>query len=249
VKDLFASGEELFAVGEHGLFYHVHGVELTRIESPTTETLKVVWARNPAEVYAVGDSGVVLHFDGTELRLLRKPVASKRGLVHAMHEPQDMPARLDSVWASSPVDVWVAGWPYVLLHFDSSGWKEIDIGARRVIVRSLRRSQRQVVLPVVGPVWGSGPDDVWVRKEVVRHVEPGLDRPPLMAFHELGNVLMHFDGEQWIQTAVELPLETAENQGRGPPTPEILALSPNSVWTRFDNALHLWRSEGAGSAW
>jgi hypothetical protein len=209
--------------------------------------LNAVWARSPEEVYAVGRAGVVLLFDGTELRRLGEPPATVlRQPGHSSLEPRETPIELETVWASSPRDVWAAGSPAVLLHHDGVAWKDIDIGAEQVVVSTMTRLGRAVVTPRVGPVWGSGPHDVWVRKDVVKHVERPKAGPGRFAwsFHELDHVLLRFDGRRWRERSPRFPEETGESRGWGPAPIEVLALAPETVWTRFENALFLWSRAG-----
>src|SRR5262249_52954427 len=148
---------------------------------------------------------------------------------------RDVPVRLDSVWASSPTDVYAAGDPCVLLHFDGTKWSEIDIGARQVVVPTPTRSTAALVSPRVGPVWGTSAADVWVRKDVIR-----VDGRKGTWDH----AVMHFDGKTWNETRVRLPAESEKNTGHNQVFPEVLALSPYAILTRFDNTVFAWDKDG-----
>jgi hypothetical protein len=239
IRAMVTVGEDIVAVGDEGLFCHYHSGALSRKRSPTTARMTHVWARKVDEVYALGLDGSVLIYDGRALKSLgpRLPMVNRKD--HPFVEPRPQKFRPNSIWASSSNDVWVTGSPMVVFHFDGKTWAEVDIGAQQVIVPSSTRLTRAVATPRVGPVWGTTAGDVWIRKEVI---EPGkitaLDRR--RDAYEVTHELVRFDGKKWHSSHTKLPLESDENQGGGHSIPQVQVVSPNVIWTRFDNTLHIW---------
>ena len=134
--------------------------------TPVVPLLVWVFGFGPGDVYAVGVGGGVIHYDGVQWTRLDPGTDED----------------LWGVWGKAPNDIWIVGGNVgqgepVILHFDGREWKKAHIGAEPVTVRTIARLGRAVVTPRVGPLWGSGPEDVWVRKDVVRHVKPNLERP------------------------------------------------------------------------
>ena len=235
-RDIVAVGNEVFAVGHGGLFYHYKEGKGTRVVSPTKEVLHVVWGTRPDDVYAAGNEGVVLRFDGKGLQPVGEPIKVLDRVPGFTGHTKARPTRvsLRYLWASSANDIYTAGEYACLLHYDGKGWKEVDIGAKPVWVRTSSRAGGAVVSPRVGPIWGTSASDVWVRKEVI---QPGKKEDYLV-----NHVVMHFDGQKWRETDVKVPLEAVKNVGRTPIEPEVLAVSPKAIWARFDGALWQWDS-------
>ena len=235
-RDLVAVGNEVFAVGHEGLFYQSKDGKGTHVVSPTKQVLHVVWGTRPDEVYAAGDEGVVLRFDGKALQMVGEPIkVLDRGSGFTGHtKPRPTRVSLRYLWASSANDIYAAGKYACLLRFDGKKWKEVDIGAKQVWVRTSSRAGGTVLSRAFGPIWGTSASDVWVRKEVIQ--------PGNLEDYLVNHVVMHFDGQKWRQTDVKVPLESVSNVGRTPIEPEVLAVSPKAIWRRFGGALWQWDS-------
>lgn len=127
----------------------------------------------------------------------------------------------------------------VVFHFDGQKWSEVDIGAEQVIVPSSSRLTRAVATPRIGPVWGTDTGDVWIRKEMIEaDAKTASDRT--RDAYKRTHALVRFDGKKWHATDKKLPTESRENQGGGHMIPQVQVASPNAIWTRFDNTLHVW---------
>jgi hypothetical protein len=234
LRDLVAVKDQLFAVGERGAFYQYRKGQVVSIPSPTKEKLNVVWGLTTDAVYAAGESGVVLHFDGKVLRTVGQPLATHKQTHHPSITPYDTPVRLDAVWASSPRDIYAAG-PAILIHYDGQRWHEVDIGAGQIVVPTSTRLTKGVVTPLVGPIWGTGPDDVWVRKERVKIRGELADRGELST---TAAVVMHFDGKSWSQTTLAFPKDPSARQEHLY-VPE-LCFAGAHIWARFEATLQRW---------
>ncbi len=247
IEHLATFGNQAFAVGDDGLFYRFEDDSFVRIKAPSAVPFHHVWARSEREVYVLADDGAALLFDGRSLAKLGSSLPDVKRKTHPFTEAQACRPDLRTLWASSPTDVWAVGDPMVLFHYDGKTWSEVDIGAAQVIVPSQSRLTRAVATPRIGPVWGTGPRDVWVRKEVVEPValdegfEPG--RPLRRDRYRVTHRLMRFDGERWHETDKTLPLEGLERRGRGFVVPEVQVVGENAIWTQFDNALHRWEDD------
>jgi RNA polymerase sigma factor (sigma-70 family) len=234
LRDLVAVKDQLFAVGDRGTFYQYRNGQVVSIPSPTKEQLNVVWGLTTDAVYAAGESGVVLHFDGKVLRTVGQPLATTKQTHHPFLKPKDTPVRLDAVWASSPRAIYTAG-PAILIHYDGQRWHEVDIGAGQVIVPTSTRLTKGVVTPLVGPIWGTGPDDVWVRKERVK-IRGELADPGELS--TVSPVVMHFDGKSWSQTTLAFPKDPSAREEHLN-VPE-LCFAGAHIWARFDATLQRW---------
>ncbi len=116
----------------------------------------------------------------------------------------------------------------------SSVMKAYNLGAKQVIVPDQTRLTRHVVTPRIGPIWGTAPGDVWVRKDVVVKDEQLNDG------HAVCHVVMHFDGKAWRTSGVTLPDLRYVTEAH---FPEVLALSPSAIWTRIGDSLYKWDQE------
>lgn len=66
----------------------------TAMASPTTETLRGIWAAGPKDIYAVGDAGIVIHYDGVAWTKV-----ATQFLTRTLYE----------IWGSGPSDIYVLG--------------------------------------------------------------------------------------------------------------------------------------------
>jgi len=239
IRAIVTSGKDIFAVGDQGLFGHYQSGSFRRLKTSTTARLTHVWARKIDEVYALGRDGSVLIYNGRVVKTLGTQLPTVNRKDHPSLEARPAKVQPNSIWASAPDDVWVTGAPMVVFHFDGQKWSEVDIGAEQVIVPSRSRLTRAVATPQIGPVWGTTAGNVWIRKEIVEaDAKPAVDRT--RDSYRLSHVLVRFDGKTWHETKTKLPLESRENQGGGHVIPQVQVVSPDAIWTRFDNTLHIW---------
>lgn len=113
LNDVWASGNEAFAVGYNGTIIHIAGTTLTAMTNESTETLYGVWGASPTDVFAVGDKGTILHCTGT------------------MWSPMTIVGLTSSIFSITgigPSDVYaVAGYGF-LLHYNGTLWTAKAIG-------------------------------------------------------------------------------------------------------------------------
>ncbi len=110
LTDVWASGNEAFAVSSSGIIVHISGATLATMESGTTEELYGVWGSSTSDVFAVGAGGTILHYNGTDW------------------SPMDTGGFDDymiSVTGSSSSDVYAMGSRGFLLHYDGSSWESV----------------------------------------------------------------------------------------------------------------------------
>lgn len=128
------------------------------------------------------------------------------------------PGAMLSVWSNGPDNIWVAGGKpgqSMALSFDGTQWLQHDPGLERQLwwVHAFEDGSAFVVgnkgavarydgsqweiLDVNKPgtvfygVWGSSPDDLWIVGGPVLIAQDGVEPE--------GDVLMHFDGQEWTQ--------------------------------------------------
>jgi hypothetical protein len=98
------SATDVVAVGEAGTIIRYDGAAWSAETSPVSTILTDVWADAPDNYWVVGTSGVVLHYNGTEWA--RVPSGLNEEI------------RLDCVWGSGGIDVWVGGDNDYLMHWE-----------------------------------------------------------------------------------------------------------------------------------
>jgi hypothetical protein len=243
---LCAAGDRLYYAGPRGSFVEIHGRQAKRHPTPTKGNLTVVWGRGPKEVYAVGLDGAAVRWDGRSVRPLGGGMPPVPYRSHPSLAPGKLDLRPEYLWASGPSDVYAAGFPSSLLHFDGVRWSRIALGAEQKIVPSASRLTRAVATPQVGPLWGTGSDDVFVgaTEIYVPPREPGklylsaAERPQPREPQPVQ--VRHFDGIDWRRTDVLLRGERWENAGRDPAKPEVVNLPDGGALTRRDAAIYRW---------
>jgi hypothetical protein len=112
---------------------------------PQGNDLNDVLALANDDIWAVGRAGTVLHYDGSQwsgiTSLVEVDTSSSGG-----EGEQD--ASLDSIWASSPQDLWIAG-RYGILRGDGEHWNAVTVTGTDAST-------------IYTSVWGTASDDVWV---------------------------------------------------------------------------------------
>jgi cysteine-rich repeat protein len=135
---------------------------------PSSIVLDAVWANGPHDVYSVGTSPLIgggtptiVHYDGTSWtsRLLGAPET------------------LSGVWGSGPTDVWAVGRASGdgtrFFHYDGVTWN--------ATVPPLPTQGTVLASPMITPVWGSGPGDVWTSR-TTNGIDPHI---------------LHYRGSSW----------------------------------------------------
>lgn len=247
-RGLGAVGDKLYYVGSHGTFLEIAGRQLRPLPTGTKSDLSVVWGEARNAVYAAGMDGVAVLWDGAQLR----PLGSKMCDVPYRNHPSLKAARSslrpEHLWATSPSDVYVSGFPSSLLHFDGLAWRRAEIGAEQAIIPNSTVSGREVVTPQVGPIWGTGPRDVYTGKTELPQVDGspffGVGRPNRPRPEREPYTVMHFDGRAWAKTDLTLRMDPLAHPGHSPADPEIQNLPGNVTLGRFNGAIHRWDGRG-----
>jgi len=110
LADVWASGNEAFAVGTSGTIVHISGTTLATMASGTTEEFYGVWGSSTSDVFAVGAGGTILHYDGTDWSEM---------------DNGGFDDYMISVTGSSSSDVYAMGSRGFLLHYDGSSWESV----------------------------------------------------------------------------------------------------------------------------
>ncbi len=128
-----------------------------------------VWVFSPTNVWILDGSATVHRFDGAAWSTLATPSTGGLGCIFALSETQTWLCAgtqvlaydgtnftatdvttptglhdLNSLWASSPSDIWATGSDAIVAHFDGTTWSGMVAGE-----------------PNKSSVWGSGPSDVY----------------------------------------------------------------------------------------
>jgi hypothetical protein len=110
LADVWASGNEAFAVGAYGAIVHISGTTLATMTSGTTEELYGVWGASRTDVFAVGMNGTILHYNGTAWSAM---------------DAGGYDDYLTCVTGSSSTNVYALGSRGFLLHYDGSSWESV----------------------------------------------------------------------------------------------------------------------------
>lgn len=133
----FNAGQDVWAVGPHGLLLQHWGAQWTAIDCGTWVDLQAAWSGTANEVWLFGDQGTILHWDGQ--RCAAVDSSTKANLYEA--------------WGSSASDVWAAGSANTIVHWDGKRWVTTQLPG------SLPHpDEDRLKLQFAG----SGPSDVWV---------------------------------------------------------------------------------------
>ncbi len=114
-RDLWADGEQLWAVGEGGRAVHFDGLSWTEWDTGTDQDLHSVEG-GPSGIWAVGDNGTIVHFDGEAWWVEDSGVSHDLSAVEVIGEldmlgqewawnerhPQDVGVALGDVFAGGP---------------------------------------------------------------------------------------------------------------------------------------------------
>jgi hypothetical protein len=90
-------------------------IQISPMDSGTTNTLNGIWGISATDVFVAGDSGTILHYDGTAW----SPMAT--GTTNT----------LNGIWGSSATDVFATGNTGTILHYDGSAWSPMDSGTTK----------------------------------------------------------------------------------------------------------------------
>jgi hypothetical protein len=112
--DVWASGNEAFAVGDDGAIVYFDGTDqiLMTNGSADKRDLYAVWGSSTSDVYAVGYDGTLLHFDGS-------------GTIFQPIEDVAENFNLWAVWGTSSNNVYVSGEAGFLARYNGSTWERI----------------------------------------------------------------------------------------------------------------------------
>lgn len=92
LHDIFATGADVFAVGDGGMIMRRSNNEWVQMESGTTANLRAVAGTSATNVWAVGHGGTVLRFDGSAW----SPLAVTS-------------SNIDAIWIGSANDIFMSG--------------------------------------------------------------------------------------------------------------------------------------------
>jgi hypothetical protein len=151
--------DDVWVVTYDGDILHFDGTGWTETELGPLVQLDAVWSAGPDEAWAVGTR--IARYDGRTWQTIEAPgVGWSRSLV--------------SVWGSRPDDVWAVGGHGLVLHYDGTSWREIDLGTTYMLkaVRGTAGGDLWIVGDGValrrrGGVWqemegsAAGYEDVW----------------------------------------------------------------------------------------
>jgi hypothetical protein len=174
--------------GDDVLFFDGATFESMGASAPTgLSGMTDVWASSVDDVWAVGDDAIIAHYDGS---------AWGRTVAGSPFK--------SSIWGSGPTDVYALS-TFDLMHYDGSGWTEIDLDAGGGD----------------GQVWGTSASDVWVMTDdsEISHFD-GVRWETIDTFDFVGDLaavwgsspddlwavgsagaIAHFDGDSWRQVA------------------------------------------------
>jgi len=182
-----ASATSVFFVGSEGVIGHYESSVFTKIQSPTTSTLRGVYGFSDDDVWAIGEGGAIVHFDGASWSLVESGTASD----------------LRDIWGFDGGAIAV-GFNGTVVLYDGSRWHAPFDGRSHVYQDMYGFSERDVF--AVGRVGAN--------TGFVRHIDGrewvlpgqellsvwGFDPEDVYAVGRLGGIY-HFDGAGWSPMA------------------------------------------------
>lgn len=194
--DIWAVGQENDRTGTRtGILLHWDGMRWTRGSLPTGFLPLVIWDTGGEDVWVGGQ-------DGGIIRIIRTNTGTYKFVQHTFPE---LIHDIETIWGSSPNDLWLAGSidsaslkDSVILHWDG-GTLTLD---------------RDTFLPFesIRKIWGTSKNNVWASGAAC---------------------LLHYDGKDWSRTqGVQTALLDFVNLAPALEPPDILAVGPNSVVMR-----------------
>lgn len=168
---------DVYAVGDFGTILHYDGFSWSFVTSPSSLTLRAVWASPSGLVTIVGDSGILLQgnatdgftqigavFNGGELwglwgtgesTLFAVGNASKIFYYDAGAWPEattPTTPNLRGVWGAAANDVWAVGWLGTTLHHDGVDWTAVPTPTSTQLEGVWGRSSTEVYAVGAGAV-------------------------------------------------------------------------------------------------
>ena len=200
-----ASAHDAWIGGLGDTLLHLTDAGWTTVAPPALGTdVHGLFGTAAGDVWAVGErrmsdnkSAIVMHWNGSAWAdaLVTEPFPTIEGLII-----------FDSVWASSPADVWVGGFISrrgaaatfgTMMHFDGTAWASAGL------------SDEQLVDRPITSIFGASPTDVW---------GPGL----------------HWDGVRWSTVLAERTAGVAAIFGRA--TDDVVGVGRDGRVIHFDGA-------------
>ncbi len=191
----FSDGEA-FAAGRQGTLLRYDGDRWTRMVTNTTKDLYAIWGSAKNNLFAVGEGGTILHYDGSAWSPMNSGTT----------------ANFRGVWGTSPTNVIAVGNNGTVRRYDGRVWSPMNSGStydlvdvwgqgdqffavevnpdtdKGTVLRYDGKTWTRVDIGATGPlyaVWGTSPNNVFVTAS--------------------GNVLFHYDGQQWVKIPTRTP--------------------------------------------
>lgn len=190
------SPTDIWAVGvttnRTGVLLHWDGTKWGSIAMPSGFIPVVIWDTGGQDVWTAGLDGWIVRIDRST-NIAYHPVIPE--LTHD----------IETIWGSSPSDVWFAG------SFENSSSKDSVIahwdGTRLTIDRDSFLGSESI-----RKIWGTSERNIWASG---------------------ANVLLHYDGKDWTRArGVQAPLLGFANLAPAGQPPDILAVGPHSIVMR-----------------
>ena len=181
LNDIVFADDVFVAAGKNGQFYTLQNETLTKTETPVSLELNAIYCISPSEIFIAGEEGCVLFYDGKAIEQIGKPVKSIALLRDRRYKDKwDAPVNLLYITANSKDDIFAAGTPSVLLHFDGSEWHHIDVGQKEFYIPDMTVIGHHYVYSSIGPIWQTFKDQIYVVKGDPPNIVDFNDDPMMM---------------------------------------------------------------------
>ncbi|MDQ3706141.1 MAG: hypothetical protein M3437_13100 [Chloroflexota bacterium] len=203
-NDIWAVGQTYSRTDQakHSLVAHWDGSSWSLVQTPDAGALHAVTAISSTDVWAVGD-GKSLHWDGAVWTMVPAPEG-----------------RWESVAASGPRDVWLAGWTRralkdspAIARWDGTSWRSIPVDDVPRIGSEEEGQLHAITAVAKDDVWAVG---VNIGEE--RRNPAGFGLPPFGR-----TLVMHWDGNTWSYVPSPNPTQSQHLS-------DVVALGPDEIW-------------------
>lgn len=138
------SEDRVWMSGADGAIVRYDGERFERMDTPGSATAFGIWGATDDDVWAVGGEpeiapGFVWHYDGS----------AWSDLTHMLPEAAQGPS-LFKVWGRHGADVWFVGMDGLALHWDGSGFEQVDAGTSRQLFTVHGAAEGETMVAVGG---------------------------------------------------------------------------------------------------
>jgi hypothetical protein len=205
---------EVWVGGQTGLLLRWDGTRWSQVATPTTQTLRALWASSATDVWAVGEGGVVLRWNGTSVSLV----------------PSGTTANLRAIWGRSAQDVWVVAVNGAILRWDGRAFTQAHLSSMAGLTA--------ITGNAAGELWAVGGVGT-----VLHYNGSTWAQEPTPTDQTLFSVDLGANGEVWAVGSASI-LRRIQGIWYAQPLPSSISGSLYRVWVTPEGVVRVGTSRG-----